>query len=204
MGAEWKPVNRSTAGATLGAPITYGSTAAFTPVRADSWQPVTTVTNTATVPQPQPRWYEPAVTPAKQKIYVSNEEVRRIIANILGSRLAEDFRLFLGDNSYYLPPVADAQVIITNSGLARAEYMPETFDCDDFAIVLKSHFCEAAYKHFERRPPHCFGLIWGELPHVHAINWMINDDYRIRFVEPQTGEIFDVRPEHRNITFMMA
>jgi hypothetical protein len=203
MGAEWKPVSRSGT-ATLAAPTGFGSSAAtFTPTSSGSWGP-TTVTNTATLPQPQPRWYEPAAAPKAEKIYVSNEEVRRIIANTLGAKLAEDFRLFLGDNSYYLQPLADAQKIITNSGLARAEYMPETFDCDDFAIVLKSHFCEAAYKDFERRPPHCFGLIWGELPHVHALNWMINEDYRVRLVEPQTGEVFEVKPEHKNITFMLA
>jgi hypothetical protein len=208
MGAEWKPVNKSGSGAVLGAPTSFGSTATFMPANTGSWTPITaTVSGTgpATAPQiAQPSWQQPSAAPRPVKVYVSNEEVRRIIANVLGAKLAEDFRLFLGDNSYFLQPLADAQQIITKSGLARAEYMPETFDCDDFAIVLKSHFCEAAYKDFERRPPHCIGLIWGELPHVHAINWMINDDYRLRLIEPQTGEVFDIKPEHRNVTFMMA
>lgn len=200
MGAEWKPVTKSANGANLG-----GTTATLSPPISGGWMPTTsTISSGGIATAEPPRWTEAAAAPRPAKVYVSNEEVRRILASVLNGKLAEDFRLFLGDNSYYLQPLADARTVITNSGLSRAEYMPETFDCDDFAIVLKSHFCEAAYKDFERRPPHCMGLIWGELPHVHAINWMINDDYRFRLIEPQTGEVFELKPEHRNVTFMMA
>jgi hypothetical protein len=193
MGAEWRPVSR-----------TNGSSTTFVTTFATPPRQVEMPSSVPPAPLAQPRWSGPATTPQVERVFASNEEVRRIIANTLGTRLSPEFRLFLGDNRYYLPPLADAQQIIANSGLARAEYMPETFDCDDFALVLKAHFCEAAYKNFQRRPPHCMGMIWGELPHVHAINWMINSDYRLRLIEPQTGEVFEIKPEHKNVTFMLA
>ncbi len=196
MGDEWRPVHRN-ASSTLDYPSNPGN---GTNGHSAS-DPVVHAT---------PRWHQPAsasVSPSpspRDKVFVSSQEVRQMIAGSLGSRLAEDFRLFLGDNQYYLPPLEDAQEVIQNSGLSRATYMPESFDCDDFAMVLKAHFCEAAYKDFQRRPPHCFGLIWGELPHVHAVNWMITDDGRLRLIEPQTGEVFEPRHDTRNITFMLA
>jgi hypothetical protein len=198
MGAEWRPVTKQS-GATF-APTGTGFSQGTATLGS---YPQGVHVATVTVPSPQATWHKPAPVQTT-KIFLANEDVRRIIANLLGTRLAPDFRLFLGDNQYYAPPVGDAQEIIAASGLSQSQYTAESFDCDDFAIVLKARFCRAAYKDAQRRPPHCMGLIWGELPHVHAINWMINDDYKLRFIEPQTGEVFDLRPEHKNITFMMA
>lgn len=208
MGAEWRPVSRTAAGTMT---LDYADEQVDEQtakgheeepglskggIEGGPWE---VASGTAS-----PRWHEPKTVSRSAKVNVSSQDVRQLLASALRGKLAEDFRLFLGDNLYYLPPVADAGEIIANSGLSRATYMPETFDCDDYALVLKSHFCEAAYKDFQRRAPHCFGLIWGELPHVHAVNWMINDDYRLRFVEPQNGQIFEPGREHGNITFMMA
>ncbi len=191
MGSEWRPVHKSSS-TTLDYP-------------SNDWSESSGVTAVAPVVHATPRWHQPTEEPPRpDKIFAGSQEVRQMIADSLGSRLAADFRLFLGDNQYYLPPLADAQEIIQNSGLSRATYMPESFDCDDFALVLKAHFCEAAYRDFQRRPPHCLGLIWGELPHVHAVNWMINDDGRLRLIEPQTGEVFEPRHDTRNVTFMLA
>ena len=100
-------------------------------------------------------------------------------------------------------PIADLE-IIENSATDRMRWVKERFDCDDFALVLKSHFCEAAYKDGDRRPAHCFGIVWGMLPGPHAINWMLNADRVLRFVEPQSDDVFLPRDSDRRIRFMMA
>jgi hypothetical protein len=118
--------------------------------------------------------------------------------------MAANFNLYLGDEKYYCTPLKDAREIIKASAVDRMNWVEERFDCDDFALVLKAHFAEAAYKDGKRRAAHCFGIVWGSLPTPHAINWMLNADRRLRFVEPQNNRIFLPRRNDKDIYFMLA
>ena len=93
--------------------------------------------------------------------------------------------------------------IISESKVDRKTWVRERFDCDDFAHVLKAHFAEASYKNGQRRAAHCFGVVWGSLPGPHAINWMVNSDGKLRFVEPQNDRVFVPRKTDKNIYFML-
>jgi hypothetical protein len=42
------------------------------------------------------------------------------------------------------------------------------------------------------------------LPGHHAINWMINSDMKLRFIEPQNDRIFMPRRTDRDIYFMLV
>jgi hypothetical protein len=42
------------------------------------------------------------------------------------------------------------------------------------------------------------------LPGPHAINWMVNDDKKLRFIEPQSDEIFFPRKTDKEIYFMIV
>ncbi len=153
----------------------------------------------------QSRWYAPGTGPPDwAKVYMSYKELRELISCQLHRKLSEDFHLYCADDEYYCPPVGDASKIIKNSRLDRRNWVAEKFDCDDFAHVLKANFSEAAYKDGRRRRPHCFGIIWGAFPHAHAINWMVNCDLKLRFVEPQSGRIYFPRVDDRDIWFMLA
>ena len=151
------------------------------------------------------RWHKESkkeYTPLK--FFYQSAYLRQVINNELSGRLAKSFSLYLADDQYYLPSYEDASEIIKNSALDRKKWTVNKFDCDDFALVLKAHFAEAAYKDGKRRPAHCFGIAWGMFPKAHALNWMVTDDGRFLFVEPQTDEIFVPTLKHKDIWFMMA
>lgn len=152
------------------------------------------------------RWHAPSTGKklVAAKIYISAAEVRQIITAQLGPKLAKNFGFYVADTEYFCTPLADAKEIIANSADDKHTWVNERFDCDDFAHVLKAHFAEAAYADGKRRHAHCFGVVWGELPGPHAINWMINEDRVLRFVEPQTDEVFAPRKTDKNIYFMLV
>ncbi len=150
------------------------------------------------------RWHQPAQETRLDKTYIPASDLRTLISRQLGDKLGRNFGLYIADSEYYCPPVADAREIIQNSAVDRHIWVSERFDCDDFAHVLKAHFAEAAYVEGKRRAAHCFGVVWGMLPGPHAINWMVNDDLKLRFVEPQNDNIFFPRESDKDIWFMLT
>ena len=152
------------------------------------------------------KWYQPnkISRPDDEKVILTTQMLRKIVVKQLGEKMSNHFNFYLGDDLYYLTPLDDAREIIKNSKADRLSYSDDKFDCDDFALILKAHFAQAARKNGERRHPHCFGMIWGEeLPTHHAMNWMINEDQKLRLVEPQTGEIYFPKKEYDKIYFMI-
>lgn len=151
------------------------------------------------------RWHRKSKEAFKPlKIFYESGVVRQTIARQLADKFAPSFQLYLADDQYYLPSYKDAIEIIKNSAVDRNKWIRNKFDCDDFAVVLKSHFAEAAYADGMRRPAHCFGIVWGKFPSPHAINWMIVDGGGLLFIEPQTDKVFVPTYRHKDIWFMMA
>lgn len=150
------------------------------------------------------KWYVSTSEEREDKEYISKADLRELVAKQLKGKFSNNFALYTADLEYYLTPLDDAKEIIKNSAIDRYTWVEERFDCDDFAHVLKSNFAEAAYKDGKRRAAHCFGIVWGSLPSSHAINWMVNDDYKLRFIEPQTDAIFLPRDTDKNIWFMLV
>lgn len=155
------------------------------------------------------RWHKPSKSlkpkaKPKSKKYITYEELYALIGNQLGAKLDKQFHFHGADDEYYCTPIDDARTIIRNSALERKVWVAERFDCDDFAHVLKSHFAEAAYKDGKRRAAHCFGVVWGNLPGPHAINWMVNSDMKLRFIEPQDDKIYMPRATDKDIYFMLV
>lgn len=151
------------------------------------------------------RWHK--ATPGSsrgRKNYLTADQVRQVVVRRLAGKFDSAFQLYLADERYYLPPECDVKEIVVNSKLDQRTWCAERFDCDDFALVMKAHFCEAAYADGKRRAAHCFGIVWGMLPDAHAINWVITSDGVLRFIEPQTGRIFLPRKKDHGIWFMMA
>jgi len=152
------------------------------------------------------RWHKPSdpSAPASPKIYITGAELQVLIAQQLGPKLASQYTVRLGDGEYFCTPLAEAKKIIKASRLNKKTWVRERFDCDDFAHVLKAHFAEAAYKDGSRRAAHCFGVVWGSLPGPHAINWMVNDDKKLRFIEPQSDKVYLPKSTDENIYFMLV
>ncbi len=150
------------------------------------------------------RWHTPSARKPRAKKYISGLELRQLLVKELGPKLAKNFGFYVADEKFFCTPLEDAKEIIEESKLDRKTWVAERFDCDDFAHVLKAHFAEAAYKNGKRRAAHCFGVVWGWLPEHHAINWMVNSDLKLRFVEPQTDQIFMPRRTDKDIYFMLV
>jgi hypothetical protein len=150
------------------------------------------------------RWHKPKPGTRDDKKFISSADLRTLISRQLGEKLDRNFGLYIADGEYYCTPVDDAREVIENSALDRQTWVRQRFDCDDFAHVLKAHFAQASYADGKRRAAHCFGVVWGMLPGPHAINWMVNDDLKLRFIEPQTDEIFFPREDDRDIWFMLV
>lgn len=152
------------------------------------------------------RWFTPnSKKRAKSlKRYMSSKDVRKTVVSKLGNKLDKKFQIYIADGTYYLPPLKDAKEIIKNSAVDRKTWVKDRFDCDDFAHVLKAHFAEASYKDGNRRAAHCFGVVWGMLPNAHAINWMINEDGVLRFIEPQNDKVYLPKKTDKDIWFMLV
>ncbi|WP_224243886.1 lectin MOA-related protein [Hyalangium gracile] len=119
--------------------------------------------------------------------YLTGGRVQQIIQQQLSGKFAGDFRMYVADGEYYCPSVSDAHEVIRKTLVEHNQYTREKFDCDDFAHILKAEFIKDGYNNGVRRAPHCFGIIWAG---NHAFNWMINDDFNLRFIEPQSDGIF--------------
>lgn len=137
-------------------------------------------------------------------IYLSSDEVEKIIEEHLAGKLRSGYKIYLGDASYFCPTLSDAQKIIDSTSVNERIWIAQRFDCDDFALLLKAEFVKDGYRGGKRRAAHCFGIVWGSLPGPHAINWMINDDMKLRFVEPQNNQIFIPRTTDKEIYFMIS
>ena len=111
--------------------------------------------------------------------------------------------LHLPDREFYCPSWQYTQRIIADNAVNTMRYTAERFDCDDFAWLLKSAFVEDAYRNGERRAAHCFGVAHGLFPLPHAINWVITDDQRLRFIEPQTDKEIP-RSQIKEVWVMLA
>lgn len=152
------------------------------------------------------RWHTENEGTCGDKVFITRTELRDTIADQLDGKLTDKFTLRIADSTYYCTPKVDAEEILQQSTVDRLQWTADAFDCDDFAHVLKAHFAEAAYKDGIRRPPHCLGIVWGMLSSpffTHAMNWMIDANRKLWFIEPQSDQIFEPRETDRNIYFML-
>ena len=156
------------------------------------------------------RWFESFFkkkTPAIQRpiLYISADELRQLINDKLSGKLSKHFNLLISDTEYYCPPLAKAEQTITAGTLKHRQWIANRFDCDDFAHLLKASFIEETYLNEQLRAAYCFGIVWGFIGgKPHAINWMVNSDGRLRFVEPRNDEIFYPRDDFQDIYFMLV
>lgn len=135
--------------------------------------------------------------------YINRKELENLVNTTLAGKLTENFKLHISDNKYYLPSLEDSHRLLEESKVGEYQWHDEVFDCDDFAIMLKAHFCKDAYKHYERGHSHCLGIAWGQIPRPHALNWVINNDRKLRFIDPMYGEIYLPQERARFIWMMM-
>jgi len=97
----------------------------------------------------------------------------------------------LYDSPYYLAPNEDILRIVEAARIDQLQYVEEISDCDDFHRKLVTAFLNDAYREIDgkkvRRPPYLFGIAESA---GHAFNFYFAEDGLLRFLEPQTSEVF--------------
>jgi hypothetical protein len=146
---------------------------------------------------------------------ISQKELKEQISDQLGNRLSSKWCLHTADTHFFLPNFSDAKTLIQNNSMVTlaskegAEKRGEAFDCDDFSLILKARFAYDNYKNLNNpNRPYCYGIVWGMLPFPfpHSMNWMLTDQKKFYFIEPQRERIISLEKttNYRYITFMMV
>lgn len=121
---------------------------------------------------------------------LSHSEIKKTIKQSLGSKLKDNALIILSDGNYKTVRHRKVKSVHHKSGLGAARYRPEVFDCDDFSAVMKAKIAKAAAWNLRIRHPYAFGIVYGNIPTPHAINWLIDNKRRLYFFEPQNGQFF--------------
>lgn len=138
---------------------------------------------------PKSRFYKPKRRATRNKKIITGDELHEMIVKALRGRMASNFNVYIADDRYYLPPLADAQEIIRLNGVDREKYVAEKHDCDDFSLLLKAAFIQAAYKDGRRRYPYALCEVWGQWNGPHAFNMIMTEYQGAYLIEPQDDVI---------------
>ena len=131
--------------------------------------------------------------PKKLPISFDSKIVSRTIRRVLN---VPKETIFLSDRQYNAYDHMDIVRFLNHDLSDKKQYLSESYDCDDFALVLA-----AAAKRWNgvvgsKNSGICFGIVWGDIrdtddkPNPHAINFFIDITGDLWLVEPQTDKIF--------------
>lgn len=99
------------------------------------------------------------------------------------------YRQIILDGYYQAISDQHAREIWYNSQLSNYHFKPEVFDCDDFAMAYKSQASKDAYLQ-NALYPYAVGIVCGENDkRGHAANLFIDQQGRLRLIEPQNRNI---------------
>lgn len=106
-----------------------------------------------------------------------------IYGNTVKNKLGCD-DTYISDNKYDLISLDDMKQIINLHRFSEMTYISEKRDCDDFSFSLMGLIRKLL-------PGVCFGIVWVEIDqYKHAVNFFVDDERDVYFVEPQSNQIF--------------
>lgn len=133
---------------------------------------------------------------------ITQEDVKFIIQKSLGTKLHQNAIIVLADAKYTTISEYKISEIYMDSGLRNFQYREEVNDCDDASLLFKSALVKSAGNDWKVKYPYAAGIVFGNIPTPHAINWFITPEMRLKFIEPQSGEIFN--PKGDRIFFIFS
>jgi hypothetical protein len=119
---------------------------------------------------------------------ISYSELRSLILEKLGDK-GKYCIIQMPDSKYYLPPVSYVKEILEVNAIDKKKYVSQSGDCDDFSYLLKSLFIKLRLTTGE---PMAFGIIHGMLPTGHSINFFLDDNKQLHFIEPQSDRMYSM------------
>lgn len=124
---------------------------------------------------------------------------------IIRTQLSADIRdIVIVDPLFSLLAKYEIEEIAAAPLTAKSRYMVDIYDCDDFAMSYKAEIAHRVA--FATEIPYALPLGYilatiklknGEIV-GHAFNLVVDADYKVWFIEPQSGQFFD--PKKVNIT----
>lgn len=98
--------------------------------------------------------------------------------------------IMLPDKEYHKPTRKEIEWLLFESGFESYKYLKDTFDCDDFALVLHAFVRQEQYKR-KWKEPWAFGEAWGKFKYQegrsrHALNISVLDTDEVLLIEPQS------------------
>lgn len=135
--------------------------------------------------------------PAPPKVItkLTGDELR----NILQTQLNNPDRMHITDAMYGLYSMNDLKGFLESDYTDSLKYVKESFDCDNFAMVLLGHEKEW-YGQGKTFCGSCFGYLAGDIRKSetdterrgHAVNFFIDENKKVWLIEPQTDAIFEL------------
>jgi hypothetical protein len=144
---------------------------------------------------------------ASQGTVTNSTTIDGLLRRQLEGKFSPDPGIRYGDGSFYLPTVDEVKFILEASQLDRRTWVAERFDCDDFSYVLKDEMSAHAYDTGALKFGLCVGMVWGNFEWVqgyHAVNWFIDSENTLHFIEPQTDQIYDTSKCRGGISLLLA
>ncbi len=141
--------------------------------------------------------FQKIVETFKSKGGMKPQEIDAIVTKELRGKLSNIRQVCTPDTEYNSVPKSLMEEILKKTDDRRygySKYEKLVLDCDDFALLLQAEVIRYAWKSGKRRPM-AVGQVWGKIKVEgkwtnHAVNWFIDDQKEVWFLEPQTDEIF--------------
>ena len=110
-------------------------------------------------------------------------------------------QVILADREYWLPAENKVKKLVWDSYIDQYKYEIESFDCDDYALVLHAFVVQERYRLAKAKKiskdewlPWAFGEAWGTrfdgVDTDHAINICVTSDKGVILIEPQTDSMW--------------
>jgi len=142
-------------------------------------------------------------------IYISSNSLKNKLGVKLGSYFAKKRYRYAGfsDNEFYIPTRLEIETFLNDNPIKPGNLSDESFDCDDYAFVLKGSVSLYVRNSGQYTASMCIGIAWGMFQwaeELHACNWALDSDFNLIWIEPQNGEIHDLHECRGNLELLIA
>ncbi len=98
----------------------------------------------------------------------------------------------MADSSYKLVEMPVLKAFLRGNSVNSYVYEKDSFDCDDFSFALMGDVTKWD-------SDLAFGIIWVTTPNStgHALNWCVDVNRKLWFVEPQNNKIFEITEDYK-------
>lgn len=104
----------------------------------------------------------------------------------------QPYQMHVADNNYFCPTFGQLSELIFGSKIDLYKYRNDTFDCDDFSLILHAFVRQCQYD-MAWPNPWLFGEVFGNFSDIeghHARNFCVTSDKGFLLPEPQNDGIY--------------